>query len=203
MKCFLFVMVGVFLIPMGCSWSRKSESTIQQDRQFIEESSEPLGYFKEGIQLMDKGKKDGAILAFQKALKINPDIAVIHNNVAVLFKQKEMFEKAQEHYQKAIGLDPDNAEVHNNLGILYREMGKFQDSEKEYLEAIRVSGNFAPAYFNLGILYDLYLNQPEDAILYYIHYLKRGGKHRSRIEGWILELEQRLDWENNNGKEQD
>ena len=200
LKFFPFVMAGMVLIPLGCSMPLLTESHDQQDGQVIEESPEPLRYFKEGIQLMDNERKEEAILAFQKALRIQPEMAVVHNNLGVLFKQTEVFEKAQEHYRKAIGLAPDYAELHNNLGILYREMGRFQDAEQEYLEAIRVRENFEPAYFNLGILYDLYLNQPEDAIRYYIHYLQRGRKHLSRMEGWILDLEQRLDRERINEK---
>jgi len=56
-----------------------------------------------------KGLVDEAIAANQKALKLSPDFAPSHNNLAIAYLEKGEYALAVEHCDKAINLGYDVA----------------------------------------------------------------------------------------------
>ncbi len=189
---FIDIVCVLFALSMACSPTRVPEPRLDEQKRSVQTKEDAQSYVQRGLRFMDRGETEKAILAFQKALTLNAKSVVAHNNLGALLKLKGNFESAQKHYQQAIALTPSSAESYYNLGILLRELGKFREAEKAYLEAVRIHHDFAPAYYNLGILYDLYLNEPDEAIKSFVHYLEIEGDQRERIEAWILDLEKRL-----------
>lgn len=53
---------------------------------------------------MIKGDFDKAIEANHKALEMNPNLALAHNNLAHAYARKKMYAPAIEHADKAVGL---------------------------------------------------------------------------------------------------
>ena len=62
---------------------------------------------------------DKAISSYGQALKLNPDSAECHFNIASAYNDKGDFDNAIRHYKDSLQYDPKNAETYVNLGTIY------------------------------------------------------------------------------------
>jgi len=67
-----------------------------------------------GIEAAQKDLWDEAIFRWQKAALAQPQSASVHNNLAVAYEKKGLWEKAKKEYELALKLDPDNAYIQSN-----------------------------------------------------------------------------------------
>ncbi|XP_054731217.1 protein O-mannosyl-transferase TMTC4 [Anastrepha obliqua] len=89
---------------------------------------------------------------FTSALKVCPNNAKVHYNIARLATDRLDRDNALIHYHKAIELYPRYESALMNLGNLYRELGDLANAEKYITEALKVLPDFAAAWMNLGIV---------------------------------------------------
>lgn len=87
---------------------------------------------------------------------------------------------------------PAGAPELNRLGVAAREAGRFGDARAAYEGAIAADPACADAERNLGILLDLYLGEPAAALPHYERGLALAGGADKELQGWILELQSRL-----------
>jgi tetratricopeptide (TPR) repeat protein len=135
------------------------------------------GYNKRGITCSRKDQI-GAIKDFEEAIKINPNSAVIHNNLGTVYSDKGEYEKAHEEFKEATKLaelkKQNTASIHNNRGVAYLREGKEKKNEssdkagnyfkkacEEFREAINKDQNFAEAYNNRAVVYHYQGNKDE------------------------------------------
>ena len=64
------------------------------------------------------GDLDKAIAGFEKATDLDPESAIIHNNLAAAYAKNGNYEKAKAHYSKLTSIQPENVQAHFNLGML-------------------------------------------------------------------------------------
>ena len=111
-------------------------------------------FFSLGMR-MAADKKDSKEL-LKKAIKINPNDALAHNNLGIVLVKLNRYEEAEKEYREAINLDRNLGLAHNNLGTLLHDLNRYDEAEKEYREAIKLNRNDADAHYNLGnLLLDL------------------------------------------------
>ena len=98
-----------------------------------------------------------AIEYYEKGLLIDPNYAMIYNNLGLLYYNKKKsendFKKAEDLFKKSISLDKKISEPHSNLGILYNSINKSEEAIKHYKQAIDINPNFFYAYHNLSNVY--------------------------------------------------
>ena len=90
-----------------------------------------------------------AIKAYQRALKLNPDLAYVHNNLGYSYFLQGDFDSAIVAFEDAIALDPQNARYHNNLGLAYARKGLYDLALAEFKNA----GDDAKARYNMAQIY--------------------------------------------------
>ena len=130
-----------------------------QLQQVLEEVELLLEDFQNSVVLYNlKGainaglkKFDIAIASYKQAIKIKPDYAEAHCNLANAFRDMGDPENAIRNYKKAIKIKPNFAEAYNNLGLALYEKGNFQEAKKNFEYAIKNRPNFAEAYNHLGL----------------------------------------------------
>jgi protein O-GlcNAc transferase len=119
-----------------------------------------------GNALMPQGKLDEAIAHYERALAINPNLAMAHYNLATTRKEQGRIDDAAAHYQRALALMPNFAQAHNNLGNALKEMGRLEEAVAHCKRALALEPNFAGAHNNLGNALQE-LGKLDDALAHY------------------------------------
>jgi Flp pilus assembly protein TadD len=91
----------------------------------LETSSEVEGQIRYGIRAAKEDRWDEAIYRWRKALLLDPNNMMAHNNLAVAYEQTGDYELAMEEYQMAYRLDSQNQIVKSNLE-------RFKDFYRKY-----------------------------------------------------------------------
>jgi tetratricopeptide (TPR) repeat protein len=90
-------------------------------------------FFNElGVAYRNKNKPEEAILAYQKALSLDPDNPVVMKNLGDAFYLKKEYARTVEICQKALKSSPRFHQVRSTLGLAYYRMGKFQEALEEF-----------------------------------------------------------------------
>ena len=113
------------------------------------------------------GKHNRALVLYKKAIKIKPDYAKAHFNLAGTLHDLQQLEESVSSYKASISYEPDYAEAHNNLGNVYKELGDLEDAANSYESAIIINPDYVEALYSLSLTMED-LENPES-----INYLKK------------------------------
>jgi protein O-mannosyl-transferase len=103
-----------------------------------------------GNALFEKGRVDEAIIQFQKALAINPDLAEAHYNLGNILILKRQADEAIIQFQKALEINPSFAGAHYNLGDVLFQKGRVDEAIVQFQKALEINPDLAEARYNLG-----------------------------------------------------
>ena len=119
-------------------------------------------WFSMGFLFGEQGEWKEAIVAFDKALQLNPSLAIAFYNRGVAKGSLGQHEAAILDYNEAICLDPDYAPAYNNRGIAKNKMGQHEAAIADFEKALRLRSDDAATYYNRGLPH-LKLGNKEDA----------------------------------------
>jgi tetratricopeptide (TPR) repeat protein len=107
-----------------------------------------------GSAVLKKGRKGDSLLAFEKAVQLDPANPGGFRRLGDAYAATGDLEKARESYAKALELNPDYEEVHEALGQIYYDQKNYEAA----VESLTRARTFAPrsdtvAYL-LGLAYD-------------------------------------------------
>ncbi|MCJ1433138.1 glucose repression mediator protein [Xylographa pallens] len=113
------------------------------------------------------GDLDGAIVAYEQALRHNQFSIPAMNAISCILRTKENFPKAVEYLQAIVKLDANNGEVWGSLGHCYLMMEDLQQAYSAYQQALYYlrDPKEPKLWYGIGILYDRYgsLEHAEEA----------------------------------------
>jgi tetratricopeptide (TPR) repeat protein len=95
---------------------------------------------------------DRAMAHYVEALRLKPDLAVAHHNLAVLLLAQNRTEEAVTEFQQALRYRPDYPEAENNLGAALVRQGKLDEAITHMTVAVRLNPDYADAHYNLAVL---------------------------------------------------
>lgn len=104
----------------------------------------------QALQSHAQGDTVGAIALLRRAIVLNPDRAMYHNNLGELLRLTGETDLALTSFGQAIALNPEYAEAHNNLGNLLRQLRRPGEAAERYRKALALKPNYAEAMNNLG-----------------------------------------------------
>lgn len=119
-----------------------------------------------------------AIQCFEKAIRIDPQQEIFHNNISNAYKLMGNLQLAILHLHEALRINPNNAESFNNLGSLYYTMGNIKQAIPQFEKAIRLNPNSWEAHYNLANCY-IKIDKVLQAIEQYESVLKLNPKHNN------------------------
>ena len=96
------------------------------------------------------GDHGEAIVSYDKAIKLNPQLAAAYYNRGIANTNLENHEKAIKDYNKAIELNPQYADAYSNRGVANFNLDKHEEAIKDYNKAIEIASQFDIAYYNRG-----------------------------------------------------
>lgn len=118
-----------------------------------------------GIIYHQQGKYEKAVHSFEKALEINPNytdasmnLAVIYNDMSMLDKAKAVYLDAQARAQTKVspkGLDPFSlgklSNLHKDIADVYLSLGMHDEAIEEFTKALNLNPDFVDIRTKLGI----------------------------------------------------
>jgi arylsulfatase A-like enzyme/Flp pilus assembly protein TadD len=144
----------------------QDEQALQWVEKAIEANPKNLRAWYQKGWISVKADPDGAVVAFEKALEIQPGFAMAHRDLGMILLQKGRYKEAATHLEQAAELGLAHAKLYNFLGIAYSRTGRYQDAVKVYTKALDKEPDFAEAHLNLSYVYEK-LNRPQSARLQY------------------------------------
>ena len=126
--------------------------TVQKAAEATQKPAESPAHAEaqKGIALLNQGKFDEAIAAFQKALETDPADATIHFNLGVAFERKNQMADARQHFEEAIKINPSFGEAHLALGNGYLREQNFDAAIPSLTKASELLPTNYSAAYNLG-----------------------------------------------------
>ncbi len=104
-----------------------------------------------GLAFLEKGMYEEAIAEFQEAIRANPSISKIYNNLGKAQLALERTAEAILSFQRALSIDPDYADYYNNLGAAYLKAQKCKLAADSFQKAVGINPYYAEAYYNLSL----------------------------------------------------
>ena len=89
-----------------------------------------------GIALEVKGDVDGAITAYQEAIRHHPDNSILHSHLGECFLERKKLDEAIVEFRLALRLRPDNAAAQSGLAQALKAKGQFDDAIIAYRETV-------------------------------------------------------------------
>jgi protein O-GlcNAc transferase len=102
--------------------------------------------------LREQGKLEEAVSSYRAATNLDPENAILHNDLGNVLAELGELEEAIARYGKALEIWPEYAEAHNNLANLHQMTGKLEEAAAGYEKAIHLRPDYAQAHRNLGSL---------------------------------------------------
>jgi len=101
--------------------------------------------YNEGVAAMEKGDFAAAAAKFKEAVKLKPEMAEAHNNLAFSLRKqgKQNFAAALEHYDKAIQLNPKLAQAYHYRGVLYVLQGDEAAAKADHAKLLELDRELA------------------------------------------------------------
>jgi len=140
----------------------KDEEALQWVEKAIQGNPKNLRAWYQKGWISVKADPDGAMVAFERALDIQPGFAMAHRDLGIILLQKARYSEAATHLQAAADLGLAHARLYNFLGIAYSRTGRYQDAVKVYTKALDKEPEFAEAHLNLSYAYEK-LSRPQAA----------------------------------------
>ena len=90
------------------------------------------------------------IVGLETMLKVTPNDAELHDDVALLYLGLGFVANAVRHFQASVTLKPESAAAHFNLGTALAQAGRIDDSIRAFRDALSRRSDYAVAHGNLG-----------------------------------------------------
>ncbi|MBF0522819.1 MAG: tetratricopeptide repeat protein [Candidatus Omnitrophica bacterium] len=111
-------------------------------------ASEPSAVPDQRTEFFDKALKE-----YQETLVLNPLEAMVHNNIGLIYMNRERLEEAEAEYKQEISIFPQYANVYFNLGILYYKEGKMAEAVEAWKKTVELEPKYVEAYKYLAVYY--------------------------------------------------
>ncbi len=107
-------------------------------------------YHNLGNALQESGKFDEAVIAYQKAVELNPDFSWSYHCLGDVLVKLERWEESIVAYNKAVELNPEFSWSYHNLGDVLLKLEQWEDAAAAYCCEIELKSDFAWSFCNLG-----------------------------------------------------
>ena len=146
--------LGIIMIDNG----RFDEAIGLLNRSLASIDFDPETWNYLGVAYWNTGRLDEALEAYERALSLDANYAIVFNNRGSLFlsrffkdKRPDDLAQAAADFRQAIELDPKYASAWNGLGITSSQVGDGEGAIAAWRKAIELKPDFGLALYNLGL----------------------------------------------------
>lgn len=119
---------------------------------------------------------DTAERMLKKVIRMNPEIAKAHKDLAIIYLNKRLFDYAKDEFETAMKLAPNDFEILFEYGNYLYSVSKNSEAERYYTEALEIEPNNVLALVFMA-LNKLVMNQLDAAYDYIMKALKLEPEH--------------------------
>ncbi|MGI8919128.1 MAG: tetratricopeptide repeat protein [Pyrinomonadaceae bacterium] len=110
-------------------------------------------FYKSGREQFNLGNVDGAIVAYQRALDLEPDFADVHLSLGHAYLRLKKSPEAIKAFKEATRINPEMEEAYYGLGLEYFRAGKMKEAAQAFKKAVNVRPSMAKAHYGLALAY--------------------------------------------------
>lgn len=110
-------------------------------------------FYKSGREQFNLGNVDGAIVAYQRALELEPNFADVHLSLGHAYLRLKKSPEALKAFKEATRINPEMHEAYYGLGLEYFRAGKMKEAAQAFKQAVKVRPSMAKAHYGLALAY--------------------------------------------------
>lgn len=136
------------------------------------------------VYFYDQNNPEMAEIEFKKALELNPREIPVHNNLGLIYLNRDQYELAEKEFNEELKFNKMSGEVYYNLGAVNFKTGDFDSAKKNWEEAYSMNQDDIKTLQRLTEL--AYLEKNYDVVILYTQELtKRGITIPSEVSQWL------------------
>ena len=161
----ILLICAVWLLVFACGCKRSGQQSTNNSAGSTAVSNDLAGDRTRAREQLEKGKElyrddqdTESVVAFQEAVRLDPDLAEAHFRLGLGYDSLGKREEAEAEYKKAIAaykkyLEGNRAdpEAHYDLGQTYAGLGQYSEAIREYREATRLKEDDPDMFYDLGV----------------------------------------------------
>jgi tetratricopeptide (TPR) repeat protein len=115
-----------------------------------------MSHYEQGERDYEAGKYEEAVAEFREVLRLKPDWAEAHFELALSLTETEKLKDGIEEFKLVMKLNPEEQlEIlsYYNLGNAYEDLGQYEEAVEAYQKAIKLNPGLSKPHNNLGLAY--------------------------------------------------
>ena len=117
--------------------------------------------YDDGMEYINEGDTENAILKFSKAVEIDPNFAFAWDNLGISYRKNKQYEQAIGAYLKSLEIYPEGRLPLLNIAITYNLNQQYTEAITYYENFIDIYSDDPEGYYGLGLI--LYTQDQEEA----------------------------------------
>ena len=106
--------------------------------------------FRRAMMYQRLGDFENALINYRQVLQRDDLNVEAHNNLGLLYRDKDLFDDAVRHFQRAIAINPSYARARNNLGVVYLNQRKLETAATQFHAALAIDPKNVESLVNLS-----------------------------------------------------
>ncbi len=128
-------------------------------------------YYNRGNSLLGQRRYDEALVCYEAAVALRPDVAEVHNNLGAVLATLNQYDRACAHFRKALAAKPGFVNAHIALGKSLVAMNRAAEAIPHYEKAIALKPSHMGARHDLGMVLNA-LGRHDEAVIHFKRALK-------------------------------
>ncbi|MFW5895571.1 MAG: tetratricopeptide repeat protein [archaeon] len=124
----------------------------EEKKESFEEYDNIQNKMEKATDLYNQNKYDEAEKYLRQILEIDSEYINAHNNLGVIFDEREQYDDAEKHYRQALEIDPEYKQAHLSLGSLFVKKDEYDKAENHYQQALEINPEDVTTIQNLSEL---------------------------------------------------
>jgi len=117
--------------------------------------------YDDGMEYINEGDTENAILKFSKAVEIDPNFAFAWDNLGISYRKNKQYDQAIAAYLKSLEIYPEGRLPLLNIAITYNLNQQYSEAVTYYEKFIDIYSDDPEGYYGLGLI--LYTQDQEEA----------------------------------------